>query len=85
MKWARVELFKQEWDIMLRPTVMEVIDTDPHGRYIPEIVWHECPDEVQQYWIRDEATDTYGPNYPPPYVPEDDPSFILDALLGVDA
>ena len=40
MKWARIE----------NGTVMEITDIDPNGRFHPDLIWVECPEEVGQRW-----------------------------------
>jgi len=39
-KWARIE----------NNTTMEITDIDPNGRFHPDLIWVECPEEVGQRW-----------------------------------
>lgn len=46
--WARLE----------NNVVMELTDIDPEGRFHPSLVWVECPEGTQQWYIYENGSFT---------------------------
>jgi len=57
--------------------VSQVIDTDPAGRYAPDVLWGVCPDETQQGWLLEAGIYTEA-------IIEDVPAENLNIALGED-
>jgi hypothetical protein len=45
-----------KWALIVEGIVIETTDIDPDGRFVPELVWVECPEDVDQKWLYDEET-----------------------------
>lgn len=63
MKWARIE----------NNVVMEIIDFDPVGRFHPDLIWVECPENCEQRWTYIDGQFNTPISLPPPTSPEPTP------------
>lgn len=68
MMWARIE----------DEIVVELTDVNPEGRYVPEMKWVECPDNVQPEWIY--ANDRFYPSIDTHELNIRDPEWLCDQV-----
>lgn len=69
-----------KWAHIRDGVVVEVTDVDPKGRFHPDFLWVECPDEVDQFYSFDGKDFTPPPPPAPISAASLAPGFTLDGL-----